>query len=63
MPDIAIISTSGQYGHPHAETIERLDRYGVKWYTTKEHGSMDVYINSFFAFLASAKNDFVIIRS
>ena len=63
LPDIAIISTSGQYGHPHAETIERLDRYGVKWYTTKEHGSMDVYINSFFAFLASAKNDFVIIRS
>ncbi len=63
LPDIAIISTSGQYEHPHPETIERLERYDVKWYTTKEHGNIDVYINGFFAFLATAKNDFVIIRS
>lgn len=63
LPDIAIISTSGQYEHPHPETIERLERYDVKWYTTKKYGNIDVYINGFFAFLATAKNDFVIIRS
>ena len=63
LPDIAIISTSGQYGHPHPETTERLNRYGVEWYTTGRHGTIGIYISRFFVFLATAKNEFVIMRS
>ena len=63
LPEIAIISTSGQYDHPHPETIERLERYGVKWYTTRQHGSIGIHFSRFFPILATAKNEFVIMRS
>ena len=63
LPDIAVISTSGQYDHPHLETIKRLDRYGVRWYTTQDKGTISFYTNRFFVFMATAKNEFVIMRS
>lgn len=63
LPDIAVISTSGQYDHPHSETIKRLDRYGVRWYTTQDKGTISFYTNRFFVFMTTAKNEFVIMRS
>jgi competence protein ComEC len=43
-PDVAIYSASAtnQYGHPHAETINRLASAGIEIYGTPEHGTITV---------------------
>lgn len=45
-PRIAIISCgrNNRYGHPHAETIKRLERLGSVILTTSEHGAVTVEI-------------------
>lgn len=41
-PDIGIIccGKDNEYGHPHAEIVERLSKFGVKSYRTDELGSL-----------------------
>lgn len=45
-PEIAVISVGedNRYGHPDYETVERLAKYGVKTYMTKDDG--DIVITS-----------------
>lgn len=41
-PELAAISCGkeNRYGHPHTETLERLDRYGVEYYRTDTDGTL-----------------------
>ncbi len=43
-PLIAVISCGrkNRYGHPHEETIDRIEAAGVEWYCTKENGAVTV---------------------
>lgn len=45
LPDYAIISTNGNYGHPHKETMETLDSYLVNILSTKESGTITFYLS------------------
>jgi len=48
-PEICIVSTSGQYGHPHREALERIGRTvgdGWRWlFRTDEHGSIVISVD------------------
>ena len=41
-PDIAVISCGkdNQYGHPHKETTQRLDKLGIKYYQTDQESTI-----------------------
>ena len=41
-PERAVISCgrNNRYGHPHEETIEKLNEYQVEWYVTAECGAI-----------------------
>ena len=43
-PLIAVISCGrkNRYGHPHEETIDRIEAAGAEWYCTKENGAVTV---------------------
>ena len=43
-PLIAVISCGrkNRYGHPHEETIDRIEAAGAEWYCTKENGAVMV---------------------
>lgn len=43
LPKYAIISTSGQYGHPAKDTINNLDAYLIKYFVTKEDKNIEFY--------------------
>ena len=41
-----VVTLSGKenrYGHPHAETLERLAKWGVSLYNTKDRGAVSMY--------------------
>ena len=40
----ALISSgyNNRYGHPHTEVLERLEAYGVEYYTTIQEGAITV---------------------
>lgn len=44
-PSIALISAGvgNRYGHPHAETVERLEAAGCRVYSTQENGRLSVW--------------------
>ena len=44
-PTYAVISAGegNSYGHPHAETLERLAKWGVSLYNTKDRGAVSMY--------------------
>lgn len=44
-PSIAVISCGdgNSYGHPHAETIDKFNEYGIKYYRTDMCGTVNVY--------------------
>lgn len=46
-PAAAIISCgrNNSYGHPHAETLQRLEDAEVPWYCTMDYGAMTVTVN------------------
>ena len=46
-PKIAIISCGkgNRYGHPHEETLERLDKVDVPWFCTKDYEAITVTVN------------------
>ena len=43
-PLIAVMSCGrkNRYGHPHEETIDRIEAAGAEWYCTKENGAVTV---------------------
>lgn len=45
MPDIAVISCGedNEYGHPHRETLEKLNEHGIDIYRTDEEGTVIIY--------------------
>lgn len=44
-PSIAVISSGdgNSYGHPHAETLDKFNEYGIKYYRTDGCGTVTVY--------------------
>ena len=46
-PTAAIISCgrNNSYGHPHAETLQRLEDAGVPWYNTTDYGALTVTVD------------------
>ena len=63
LPEYAVISTDGSYGHPHNEVLETLDSYHVKTYITKDSGTVVFYFTDLIDFIKTANNDFDIINS
>lgn len=59
---LAIISTSGQYGHPHAEVIERLLKWQLRFLSTKEAGSISFVFTNLFDFYICDNGEFGIIN-
>ena len=46
-PKLAIISCGegNRYGHPHEETLERLEKADVLWFCTKDYGAITVTVD------------------
>ena len=46
-PKLAIISCGegNHYGHPHEETLERLEKADVPWFCTKDYGAITVTVD------------------
>ena len=46
-PRTAVISCGkdNSYGHPHAETLERLSETGTRWFCTRDYGAVTVTVN------------------
>ena len=46
-PKLAIISCGegNRYGHPHEETLERLEKSDVPWFCTKDYGAITVTVD------------------
>ena len=46
-PKLAIISCGegNRYGHPHEETLERLEKVDVPWFCTKDYGAITVTVD------------------
>ncbi len=46
-PKLAIISCGegNRYGHPHEETLERLEKADVPWFCTKDYGAITVMVD------------------
>ena len=46
-PKLAIISCGkgNRYGHPHEETLERLEKADVPWFCTKDYGAITVTVD------------------
>ena len=62
MPKYVVISTSGQYNHPHQKVIDTLNRYDVNTYITCKDSHISFYFNSLFTYLKTGKGQFVIIK-
>lgn len=63
LPKFAIISTSGQYNHPHNETIKNLQDYKIKYFVTKDDGSIRFIMFKGFNLIKTGKWEFVIIKT
>ena len=61
LPRFAIISTSGRYGHPHDTVLSVLDDYKVKYYVTRDDGTITFSFSRFLDFITTGKGEFVII--
>lgn len=46
-PRLAIISCGkgNRYGHPHEETLERLEKVDIPWFCTKDYGAITVTVD------------------
>ncbi len=60
-PKLALISTSGQYAHPHKEVIERLDKWQIPYLCTKENGDIAIIFGKFANFYITGNHEFGII--
>ena len=61
LPRYCIISTSGQYNHPHRETIDNLKKYLVKYYITRYDKTITFYLNRYLKLIHTDNGEFVII--
>lgn len=62
LPRYAIISTSGMYNHPAAETIQTFDNYKVKYFITRDTGNVRIDISRYYDLITLSKKGFVIIK-
>lgn len=62
IPKIACISTSGQYGHPHKQTLENLEKFLVKIYSTKQEKNIEIYFTKLANILKTDNLSFAIIK-
>ena len=46
-PDVSVISCGkkNRYGHPHKETLKRLEKYGSRLYGTASSGAVTIRVN------------------
>lgn len=63
LPDYAIISTNGQYGHPSSEVIKNLELFKVNTYITKDSGNIVFYFTDILDFIKTRNFNFDIIIS
>ena len=63
LPDFAIISTNGLYGHPHESVLKTLKKYLVRYYVTKYSSTVSIYFTKYYDLLKTGKGEFVIIKS
>ncbi|MBQ2657369.1 MAG: MBL fold metallo-hydrolase [Erysipelotrichaceae bacterium] len=61
LPRFAVISTSGRYGHPHDVVLSVLNDYKVKYYITRDDGTITFSFSRFLDFITTGKGEFVII--
>ena len=61
LPEYAVISTSGAYGHPSKEVIATLNNYLVNTFITKDSGTITFYFTYLIDFMKNGLNEFVII--
>lgn len=62
LPEYAVISTSGQYGHPAKAVINNLHDLLVNYYITKDAGDIEFYFTGLINFLKTATFNFVIMK-
>lgn len=62
-PEIVVISTSGQYGHPSKQTIDNLKDYKADIFSTKTSGNIEIYLTGLFNLLKTGKLEFAIIKA
>ena len=55
LPDCAVISTSGMYGHPHRSVLETLEKYGVHVFITKDDGEISFLFTRYFTLIRDRK--------
>lgn len=60
--DLSVISTSGQYGHPHQEVVDRLNDWQIPILNTKDQGSIAFVFTNLCNFYVCAKGEFGIIN-
>lgn len=63
LPDYAVISTNGRYGHPSNEVIKNLYLFEVNTYITKDKGNIIFYFTDLLDFIKTRTLDFDIIIS
>lgn len=58
-PDIALISCGrdNRYGHPHEETLERLEKSGTKVFRTDESGAIEIKVRNGKVLISSYNKD------
>lgn len=46
-PSLAVISVGegNDYGHPHQEVLDKLERMGIPYYRTDENGTVHILLN------------------
>ncbi len=62
LPEIAIISTNGQYGHPSKRVIDTLEKYGTELYTTAIDGNICFVFTRLMDLLKTGNGDFAIMK-
>lgn len=63
IPRLAIISTSGQYGHPSNECLGNLNNFKVDIYNTKQDGNIEIYLFLLGNVLRTGNREFAIIKA
>ncbi len=58
----AIISTNGRYNHPHNETIDRLNKLNINYYSTATSQDISFFFTNVIDFMITGNGEFVIIN-
>jgi competence protein ComEC len=62
-PRIAVISLGkrNRYGHPHAETLERLQQHAVPVWRTDEQGTITIQVSRGVASVAGGRSSLTLV--